>query len=172
MCEWPLAKQFWIELLFSFAKIPNVETATTSVLRLGRIEPIELCEISIAAVNIFELELSNVSRQFVECNILLLVSIRLVAMQRVIERAYQFVFGSRVLTNTLISLHCKQIECGVSLVVQYTNAPCQPYSFGQLNFFYINNILFNWHYIFTKKTADRASTNVGRTQLTYTHWAT
>jgi hypothetical protein len=34
---------------------------------------------------------------------------------------------------SMISLHCKQIECDVSLVVQYANAPCQPYSFAQLN---------------------------------------
>jgi hypothetical protein len=44
-----------------------------------------LSNISIAAVNIFELELPNVSRQFLERNILL-VSIRLIAVQRVIER--------------------------------------------------------------------------------------
>ena len=33
----------------------------------------------------------------------------------------------------MISLHCKQTEYNISLVEQYTNVTCQPFSFAQLN---------------------------------------
>jgi hypothetical protein len=77
---------------------------------------------------------SNVSRQFlIERNILLLVSIRLVAVQRVIERVPICLWIKSSRKHSMISLHCKQIECDASLVVQYTNAQFEPYSFAQLN---------------------------------------
>ena len=85
--------------------------------------PVEWCGTSIVAVN-FELQLLNVSRQFPEYNVLLLFSIRLVAVQRVVESVPMLYWVKSFSKYAMVSLHCSSVLSNRTLIEYRVSHAC------------------------------------------------